>query len=103
MPLLFNAALISDDPEVDLVYSDEDKISVQGKRNTPFFQPDFCPELLLGQNYIGHFVVARKSLVDAVGGFRKSFDGAQDYDLLLRLCSKNHRGETYTQDSLSLA
>ena len=89
--LLFNAALISDDPEVDLVYSDEDKISVQGKRNTPFFKPDFCPELLLGQNYIGHFVVARKSLVDAVGGFRKGFDGAQDYDLLLRLCSKTAR------------
>jgi glycosyltransferase involved in cell wall biosynthesis len=89
--LLFNAALINDDPEVDLVYSDEDKIGVQGKRNTPFFKPDFCPELLLGQNYIGHFVVARKSLVEAVGGFRKGFDGAQDYDLLLRICSKTTR------------
>jgi GT2 family glycosyltransferase len=89
--LLHNARVIDRESDVDLVYSDEDKINPGGKRNTPFFKPDFSPELLLGQNYIGHFVVARRSLVNEIGGFRKGLDGAQDYDLLLRLISKSPR------------
>ena len=72
-------------PNVDLIYSDEDKVDTRGKRHTPFFKPNFSPELLLCQNYIGHLVVVRRELVEAVGGFRSEYDGAQDYDLLLRL------------------
>lgn len=73
------------DPSLDLVYSDEDKISDDGKvRQLPFFKPDWSPELLLGVNYITHLVVARKSIVDEIGGLRQGFDGAQDYDFLLR-------------------
>ena len=83
--LLFNAMEINLNPEVDLLYSDEDKISADGKRSSPFFKPDYSPQLLHSQNYIGHFVVARKSVVDEIGGFRPGYDGAQDYDLLLRL------------------
>jgi glycosyltransferase involved in cell wall biosynthesis len=86
--LLFNAIEINRDPEVDLLYSDEDKVSPQGKRSSPFFKPDYSPQLLHSQNYIGHFVVARKSIVDQVGGFRPGYDGAQDFDLLLRITSR---------------
>jgi GT2 family glycosyltransferase len=69
----------------DLIYSDEDKLSDDGKmRLLPFFKPDWSPELLLGVNYITHLVVARKSIIDKIGGLRKGFDGAQDYDFLLR-------------------
>lgn len=72
-------------PNTELFYSDEDKLSDDGKhRVIPFFKPDWSPELLLGVNYITHFVVVKKSLVDQLGGLREGFDGAQDYDFLLR-------------------
>lgn len=81
--------VIADNPKADLFYSDEDKLSDDGKtRQLPFFKPDWSPELLLSVNYITHFVVARKSLVDKIGGLRPGFDGAQDYDFLLRLTEK---------------
>lgn len=76
---------LNERPETDLFYSDEDKLSDDGKqRSQPFFKPDWSPELLLGVNYITHFVVARKALVDKISGLRAGFDGAQDYDFLLR-------------------
>ena len=79
------ARIINGNPNTDLIYSDEDKISDNGKvRSLPFFKPDWSPEMLLGVNYITHFVVARKSVVNKIGGLRPGFDGAQDYDFLLR-------------------
>ncbi|MEI7674233.1 MAG: glycosyltransferase [bacterium] len=75
--------------ELDLIYSDEDKISDDGRnRLLPFFKPDWSPELLLGVNYVTHFVVARKTIIDEIGGLRAGFDGAQDYDFLLRFTEK---------------
>jgi glycosyltransferase involved in cell wall biosynthesis len=83
---------LNDNPESDLVYSDEDKLSDDGKhRLLPFFKPDWSPELLLGVNYITHFVVARKSLVDKIDGLRPGFDGAQDYDFLLRITERTNK------------
>src|SRR5438445_5038220 len=80
------AAVLRKKPKTDVVYSDEDKLSDDGKqRLLPFFKPDWSPELLLGVNYITHLVVVRKSLVDSLGGLRNGYDGAQDYDFLLRL------------------
>jgi len=74
------------DPAVDLLYTDEDKMDDSGvARFVPFFKPDFSPELLLGVNYLAHFVVVRRELVEAVGGLRSGYDGAQDYDFLLRI------------------
>jgi O-antigen biosynthesis protein len=79
------AMVINKDPKADLVYSDEDKLSDNGKqRLLPFFKPDWSPEMLTGVNYITHFVVARKTIVDNIGGLREGLDGAQDYDFLLR-------------------
>jgi glycosyltransferase involved in cell wall biosynthesis len=77
---------INANPDVELLYSDEDKLSDDGKKRLiPFFKPDWSPELLLGVNYITHFVVVKKALVEKIGGLRPGFDGAQDYDFLLRL------------------
>jgi GT2 family glycosyltransferase len=75
---------LNEDPDLDLLYSDEDKLEPDGRRVEPFFKPDWSPDLLLSMNYITHFSVFRRSLLGKIGGFRGGFDGSQDYDLLLR-------------------
>lgn len=71
-----------------MLYCDEDRIEEDeiGRliHHTPFFKPDFDPDLLLSMNYICHLVVLRKDIVNRLGGLRRGFDGAQDHDLLLR-------------------
>ena len=75
----------------DLVYSDEtvfndDMKSLSfGYFGSPILKPDYSPDLLLSHNYVTHFLAVRKELIEAVGGLRAEFDGAQDYDLILRL------------------
>src|SRR6266568_2062912 len=72
--------------KTDLFYSDEDKLSDNGKtRSLPHFKPDWSPTLLEGVNYITHFVVVRASVLKKVGPLREGFDGAQDYDFILRV------------------
>lgn len=83
-----NVKLLNKYPDADLIYSDEDKISEEGERHTPFFKPGWSPDLLLSQMYICHFGVYRKSIVDQIGGFRKGYEGSQDYDLALRFTEK---------------
>lgn len=85
------ARKLQDDPELDLLYADEDKISTNNIRYDPQFKPEWSYFLLLGYNYINHPTCIRRSLVDEVGWFRKGFDGAQDYDLLLRVVEKTNR------------
>ena len=72
-------------PSVGFVYSDEDKIDEVGRPFTPHFKTDFDPVLLLGQNYLCHLSALRADLVREVGGLRSGFDGAQDWDLFLRV------------------
>lgn len=83
---------ISRHPEAGLIYSDEDKIDETGVLSTPFFKPDWNPELFLGQNYINHLGVYRTELLREIGGFREGFEGSQDYDLVLR-CIERLRPE----------
>ena len=71
-------------PETDLLYSDYDRIE-EGRRHSPFFKPDWDPDLLLSLNIVCHLAVYRRSLVEEVGGFRVGFDGSQDHDLALRV------------------
>jgi GT2 family glycosyltransferase len=71
-------------PEAQLIYSDEDKIDVDGRRFDPAFKPDWSPELLRNQNYIAHLTVLRRDRVLALGGFRSGLEGSQDHDLVLR-------------------
>lgn len=73
----------------DMVYTDEDKVLEDlSEYYAPHFKPDFSIDLLRSNNYITHFIVVKKSLVDKIGGFDSQFDGAQDYDFILR-CVEN--------------
>ena len=83
--LYLAAKRLQDDPEIDFFYCDEDVLTPTGQRALPLLKPDWSPELLLGRNYITHFVIARRSIVEQVGGLRPERDGAQDHDLVLRL------------------
>ena len=75
---------LNEQPETDLIYSDEDKEDEHGNRFDPHFKPDYEPDLLLSTNYISHLGVYRRSIVDEIGGFRAGYEGSQDYDMLLR-------------------
>ncbi|WIM39764.1 glycosyltransferase family 2 protein [Paenibacillus sp. PK4536] len=88
--LLENVLVLNRSPEADVVYSDEDKISIQGERFSPFFKPDWSPDTLLSQMYTSHLTVYRKSLVEEVGSFRIGLEGSQDYDLMLRVSEKTN-------------
>jgi GT2 family glycosyltransferase len=79
------------DPALDLLYSDHDIKDARGRRVRPFFKPGWSPDLLLSMNYITHFAVARRALVERAGGFREGFEGSQDYDLLLRVTELTDR------------
>jgi hypothetical protein len=72
-------------PEAELIYTDEDKLSMGGLHLRPVFKPDWDPDLFLTYNYICHLVICKRELVEQAGGFRLGFEGSQDYDLLLRL------------------
>jgi len=79
------AAAVREHPQARVVYSDEDKIDGHGLRSEPHFKPDWNPDLLLSYNYVCHLAVYRREDVTTVGGLRPGFEGAQDYDLLLRV------------------
>ena len=75
----------------DFLYSDEDFVSVEGEYANPHFKPDWSPDLLLSHNYITHFTCFKRTLLDTAGYFRSEFDGAQDYDLFLRMTEKTDK------------
>ena len=75
--------------DANLIYSDEDKISEDGRhRKEPFFKPDWSPDTLMSTMYTSHFSVYRRSLVESLGGMREGTEGCQDYDLALRVSEK---------------
>ncbi|MBP3901808.1 MAG: glycosyltransferase family 2 protein [Blautia sp.] len=78
-------------PDCDVIYTDEDKVTTDLKEHfQPHLKPDFNLDLLRSNNYICHFFLAGTSLLKKTGGFREEFDGAQDYDLILR-CTEQAR------------
>lgn len=79
------------DPALDMLYSDEDKLTEANHHLDPFFKPDWSPEFFLACMYTCHLGVYRTSLVRDIGGFRPEFDQAQDYDLVLRLTRRTQR------------
>jgi GT2 family glycosyltransferase len=86
--LLLSVLPFLEDSRVGFVYSDADRVDVDGRRISHYFKPDWSPTLLLCQNYLCHLSVIRTDLVRAVGGFRKRFDGSQDWDLALRVTER---------------
>ena len=71
-------------PDVDVIYSDEDKLDEVGRPFMPHFKPDWDPDLILSYPYLGHVTVVRHELMRQIGGFRSEFDGSQDFDVMLR-------------------
>jgi O-antigen biosynthesis protein len=80
-------------PATDLIYSDEDKLDAAGERLDPHFKPDWSPEHFRSVMYLCHLLVIRASLVRDLGGLRSGVDGAQDYDLVLRVIERTSRVE----------
>jgi GT2 family glycosyltransferase len=76
--------------DADLIYSDEDKLTEEGL-DAPILKPDWSPDYFLSCNYICHFTLIRAEVLEQVGGFRSEFDGAQDYDLFLRVIERTTR------------
>jgi len=78
------AKALEDYPETDMFYSDEDHVE-EGVYKNPYFKPDWEPDLLLGMNYVCHFLAVRKSIVDGMELPTKEFDGSQDHHMALRV------------------
>ncbi|MDD3453389.1 MAG: glycosyltransferase family 2 protein [Bacilli bacterium] len=83
--------VLNENKNLDMIYSDEDKIDFKGNRCDPHFKPDFSPDTLLSLNYICHLAVLRKTIVDEIGGFTVGLEGAQDHDLFLRFTEKTNK------------
>ncbi len=88
---LLENVLVLQDETIDLIYSDEDKMDVDGDCHGPVYKPDYSPDYLFANNYFCHFTVFSRALCDAVGGLHYGYDGAQDFDLVLRLAEKARR------------
>jgi len=82
--LYLAAVELERNPALQVIYTDEDKIDEHEQRHSPYFKPEWNPDLLLAQNYVSHLTFLRTDLVRKIAGFRSEFDGSQDYDLLLR-------------------
>ena len=88
--LFQNVRLIQENPGLDLIYSDEDKLTEAGF-DSPILKPDWSPDFFLSCNYLCHMIFLRRDLVREVAGFQPQFDGSQDYDLLLRITERTNR------------
>jgi glycosyltransferase involved in cell wall biosynthesis len=76
------------EPDVDVLYSDEDQLDASGRRTRPFFKPDWSPDLLRSVDYVRSLLAVRRSLLS---GLREGFEGAERHDLLLRLSERTGR------------
>lgn len=92
--------VLNERPELDVIYSDEDKIDAEGNRFDPHFKADWSPDTLMGNNYISHLGVYRSSIVKSLGGFRKGYEGSQDYDLVLRVTEQIPEDHIYHIDKV---
>lgn len=85
------ALAFADCPEIDLAYSDSDKLSAAGHPMAPSFKPAWSPGLLLSHMYLSHAVAVRRDLFERIGGFAQGLDGSQDFDLALRAAEQARR------------
>jgi GT2 family glycosyltransferase len=88
---LLRVAQVFGEGNVDVVYTDQDKLTPEGRRTDPFLKPDWSPVYALGAMYVGHLLVARRELISEVGGLDPAFDTVQDFELLLRLSERTER------------
>jgi GT2 family glycosyltransferase len=90
--LYFVALALNKNRDLQILYSDEDKLEKHNRRSEPYFKSDWNPELFLAQNFVSHLSAYRTDLIHRIGGFRIGFEGSQDYDLALR-CIEQIRPE----------
>lgn len=88
---LYEVVKAINNTDAEFIYSDEDKITTDGNCLSPYFKPDYSYDLLLSLNYICHFSVIKRTILNKIGGFNSKFDGAQDYDLFLRVIEQTNR------------
>lgn len=79
-------AFVASNENIDFLYTDDDKIDLEGNRYSPQFKPDWSPELLLSYCYVSHMKIVRRTVSEEVGHVRTGYDGSQDYDYILRVC-----------------
>jgi GT2 family glycosyltransferase len=92
LALLEIASVLNQEPDLDLIYVDTDRVSASGVRWDPIFKPDWSPDLLLSMNYVAPFYACRRSLLMGLGGVRSGFDPAgESYDLVLRIAERTGR------------
>jgi glycosyltransferase involved in cell wall biosynthesis len=82
------AEAIDRNPDLCLIYSDEDKLDETGARRDPYFKCDWNPDLFYSHNLVSHFGTYRADILKAIGGFREGFEGSQDYDVALRFVER---------------
>ncbi len=82
---LYEVVKVINETGAEFIYSDEDKLEMDGTFSEPHFKPDFAPDMFLSQNYISHLGVIKKTLIDQVGGWELGLEGAQDFDLYLKV------------------
>lgn len=86
---LYEVTKTLQEEKYDVLYTDEDKVNTDlTEYMDPNFKPDWSPDLFYSHNYITHFFVVKKEIVDEIGGFRSEYDGSQDYDLMFRCIEK---------------
>lgn len=84
------AKKLNENPQLDFIYSDDNKITEDGKvRHMPFFKPDWSPDLFMCMMYTNHLGVYRTSIAKEIGGLRSAYNGSQDYDFTLRFMEKS--------------
>lgn len=88
---LYEAVKAINESDADVIYSDEDFIDKNGKFLAAHFKPDYSPDLLNSYNYITHLLIFKRNLFDRSGKFDSAYDGAQDYDLILKLVEKTDK------------
>lgn len=82
---------LNSNPKLDFIYSDMDRMTIDGKRIDPFFKPNWSPETMLSANFVTQLCLIRSSLLKDVAGFNPETDGAQDWDLFLRVSEKTEK------------
>lgn len=88
---LYEVVKVINKVDVDFIYSDEDKVTVDGVFREPHFKPDYSYVQICFQNYICHLSVIRRRLVEKVGGFEVGLEGSQDHDLFLKIVEQTDR------------
>lgn len=88
---LYEAVRVINNDNAEFIFSDEDKLGMDGSFREPHFKPDYSPDMFLSQNYLSHLGIIKKSLIDQVGGFTIGLEGAQDYDLYLKVLEHTNK------------